>query len=99
MTPPLQFLVFSASDDGAGRGSWEAMASVQAHQREAALAEARALLAEAEAQAPGSRGPEEEGGLWDAWLQVVDEADGWTTITFTLVGPLEWGDNQTRPFV
>ncbi len=95
----LRFLELAASDDGQGRGCWEAMASVCEQDREAALAEASALLAAAEASAPGPRGAEEDGGLWDAELQQQREMDGWWTITLTLVGPDEWGDNLTRPFI
>lgn len=86
------FLSWSAgSDDGAGRGSWEALASVQPAQRGAAEAELQALMAEAEASAPGPRGPEEEGGVWDAVLHEQQEADGWISLTLTLTGPWDWG--------
>lgn len=87
----LKYLIFDASDDGAGNGSWEAMASVRAGDLPALWAEVQAVLAAAEASAPGPRGPLEEGGAWDADVQ--QHTDGrWTTITLTLTGPLAWGE-------
>lgn len=94
----MRYLAFAASSDGQDRGSWEAMASVRATERDAALAEAQQLLAAAEQQAPGPRGPEEDGGLWDAELQEQAEADGWTTITVTLTGPWDWGEALRAAF-
>lgn len=94
----MRYLEFAASDDGQERGSWEAMASVRAAERDAARAEAQQLLAAAERDAPGPRGPEEDGGLWDAELQEQTEADGWTTITVTLTGPWDWGTALVQRF-
>lgn len=93
-----QFLSMTASDDGAGHGSWEAMASVRPAQREAALAEVQALLAAAAASAPGPRGPEEEGGAWDAELLERQEDGGWMTITLSLAGPWAWGEALRQRF-
>ncbi len=87
----LQFLLFDASDDGQGHGSWEAMASVKAERWPALQAEAEAALREAERSAPGPRGPQEDGGTWDAELQVQHEGD-WTTLTLTFTGPWDWGE-------
>ncbi len=93
----MRYLEFAASDDGAGRGSWEAMASVRgAAEREAALIEAEGLLAAAEHEAPGPRGPEEDGGLWDALLTEQVEDGGWVLITLTLTGPWDWGESLLR---
>ena len=87
----LQFLVFDASDDGQGQGSWEAMASVRAERLPQVLAEVQAVLQEAERSAPGPRGPLDDGGAWDAELQ--QQADGgWTVVTLTLTGPWAWGE-------
>lgn len=93
-----RYLAFTASDDGEDRGSWEAMASVRMAEREPARAEALQLLAEAERRAPGPRGPEEEGGLWDAELQEQQEDGGWITITLTLTGPWAWGEALRERF-
>lgn len=88
---PLQYLVFDASDDGEGQGSWEAMASVRADQLPALMAEIKTVLDWAETHSPGPRGPLEEGGAWDADQQV--QTDGaWTTVTLTITGPWEWGE-------
>jgi hypothetical protein len=87
----LQYLIFDASDDGEGTGTWDAMASVRAEQLPAVMAEVRAVLARAEAHAPGPRSPLDEGGAWDADEQM--QADGeWTTVTLTLTGPWAWGE-------
>lgn len=94
----MRYLEFAASDDGAGRGSWEAMASVRAAERDAAWAEAGQLLAAAERDAPGPRGPEEDGGLWDALLTEQVEDGGWVTITLTLTGPWDWGESLRQRF-
>ena len=48
-------------------------------------------LQEAERCAPGARGPLEEGGAWDADLQVQVEGE-WTTVTLNLTGPWDWGE-------
>ncbi len=87
----LQYLMFDASDDGEGNGSWEAMASVRAPQLPALRAEVQAVLAWAQAHSPGQRGPLEEGGVWDADQHTQTEGD-WTTLTLTLVGPWTWGE-------
>lgn len=90
---PLNYLIFDTSDDGEGTGTWDAMASVRAAQVSAVMAEVRAVLAWAEAHAPGPRGPLDEGGAWDADEQVQADNDGeWTTVTLTITGPWDWGE-------
>ena len=87
----LDYLIFDATDNGDDTGTWEALASVDEAQWPALWAEGQALLALAQKQAPGPRGPQEEGGVWDAELQ--EQRDGpWRTLTFTLTGPWEWGE-------
>lgn len=91
----LQYLIFDASDDGEGTGSWEAMASVRAADLPAVLAEAQTVLDAAGRSAPGKRGPLDEGGVWDAELQQQCEGEcegDWTTVTLTLTGPWDWGE-------
>jgi hypothetical protein len=88
---PLSYLVFEASDDGEGLGTWEAVASVRRTEQGRLWAEVQAFLAEAEAHAPGPRGPVDEGGTWDVDQHTSDE-DGWFTLTLTLTGPWEWGE-------
>lgn len=87
----LNYLIFDASDDGEGSGSWEAMASVRAADVPAVLAEVQTVLEAAERQAPGPRGPLDEGGAWDADLQQHTDGDR-TTVTLTLTGPWAWGE-------
>jgi len=89
----MNFLIFDASDDGHGQSTWEAMASVQAERLPQLMAEVHAVLELAERRAPGPRGPMEEGGAWDAELQVqAQDAQGWTCVTLSLTGPWAWGE-------
>lgn len=92
---PLQFLIFDASDDGDGTGTWEAMASVRASEVPAVMAEVQAVVACAHTSAPGPRGPLDDGGAWDADEQVSSDGD-WTRITLTLTGPWAWGEVLMR---
>jgi hypothetical protein len=88
---PLHYLIFDPSDNGDGTGTWDAMASVRPAQLPDVMEEVQAVLARAEAHAPGPRGPLDEGGAWDADEQV--QADGeWTTVMLTLTGPWDWGE-------
>ncbi len=93
----LQYLLFDASDDGEGTGTWEAMASVRGTQVAAVLAEVQTVLDWAEANPPGPRGALDDGGIWDAEPQ--QQADGdWTLVTLTLTGPWEWGEALVAHF-
>lgn len=91
----LQFLIFDASDDGEGTGSWEAMASVRAADLSAVLAEVQGVLASAESDAPGPRGPLDEGGAWDADQQLTVDGE-WHSVSLTLTGPWDWGEALMR---
>lgn len=93
----LQYLIFDASDDGQGNGSWEAMASVRAQQLPALQAEVQQLLACAETRNPGPRGPLDEGGVWDVDTQTHTDGE-WTTVTLTIVGPWDWGETLLEHF-
>ena len=93
----LQFLIFDASDDGHGWGSWEAMASVREADLATLQAEVRAVCHRAEATEPGPRGPFEEGGMWDAEEQITHDGE-WHTVTLTLTGPWEWGEALVQSF-
>jgi hypothetical protein len=93
----LNYLIFDASDDGEGTGTWEAMASVRAADLPAVLAEVERVLAVAVRQSPGPRGPLDEGGTWDAEQQVQTDGD-WTTVTLILTGPWEWGEALVERF-
>ena len=97
MTLPLQYLIFDASDDGEGTGTWDAMASVHAADVPAVWAEVQAVLAWAEHNSPGPRAPLDEGGAWDADEQLQTDGD-WTTVTLTITGPWEWGEALVERF-
>ena len=71
----LDYLLFDASDGGDGTGAFEAMAAVLPAQASAVEAEIAAVLAWAESVFP-ARAAVEEGGDWEADMQVHDEADG-----------------------
>ena len=73
MTTALRWLEFDYSDGDDGTGTFDAMASVPLHQVPDVQADVDAALAWAESAFAGRRGPVEEGGEWDADLQVVDE--------------------------
>jgi hypothetical protein len=87
----LDYLIFDASDDGEGTGTWDAMASVRAADVPAVMAEVQQVLTWAERHSPGPRGPLDEGGAWDADQQVQTDGD-WTSVTLTITGPWEWGE-------
>ncbi|MDO8904064.1 hypothetical protein [Hydrogenophaga sp.] len=91
----LRYLIFDASDDGEGTGTWDAMASVQATQLPEVMAEVKAVLAWAEVHSPGPRGPLDDGGVWDADQQAHAD-DQWTTVTLTITGPWAWGERLVQ---
>ncbi|MBT9463874.1 hypothetical protein [Hydrogenophaga sp.] len=93
----LHYLLFDASDDGEGTGTWDAMASVQALQVPEVMQEVQSVLAWAERNSPGPRGPLDEGGAWDADQFVQTEGE-WTTVTLTLTGPWTWGEALVAAF-
>ena len=97
MTVPLHYLIFDASDDGEGTGTWDAMASVRAAQLPGVMKEVQAVLAWADAHSPGPRGPLDEGGAWDADHSVQLEGE-WTTVTLTISGPWDWGEAMLARF-
>lgn len=87
----LHYLIFDAADDGEGTGSWEAVASVRRADLAAVMAEVDAVLARAQRDAPGPRGPLDEGGAWDGDTLVFEDGD-WIEVTLTLTGPWDWGE-------
>ncbi|MDM7951276.1 hypothetical protein [Hydrogenophaga sp.] len=93
----LSYLIFDASDDGEGTGSWEAMASVRASALPEVMAEVASVMSAAQTDAPGPRGALDEGGAWDAEHQVQGDGD-WTTVTLTITGPWEWGEALVERF-
>ena len=91
----LNYLIFDAADDGEGTG--EAVASVRRADLPAVMAEVEAVLALAQREAPGPRGPLDEGGAWDADTQVHEDGD-WTEVRLTLTGPWDWGEALVAGF-
>jgi len=69
----LRWLDFDYSDGDDGTGVFDALASVTADCAEDVQAEIDLVLGWAATQFAGRRGPVEEGGEWDAELQVNDE--------------------------
>jgi hypothetical protein len=97
----LHYLVFDASDDGADFGTWEAMASVRASERATRLpaveAEAQAVIDWATRHPPGRRGPLDDGGAWDADLDIAEDGD-WLRVTLVITGPIAWGEALVARF-
>ena len=93
----MNYLIFDASDDGEGTGTWDTMASVRAADVPAVLAEVQTVLTWAEQHNPGPRGPLDEGGDWDADQQVQTDR-GWTSVTLTITGPWELGEALVTRF-
>lgn len=89
----LHYLIFDASDDSEGTGSWEAMASAPDGdpRLDRIRQEAQAVVDWMAQRAPGPRGPQDEGGDWDADIGTASDG-GWTTVTLTLTGPWAWGE-------
>lgn len=73
MSTSLRWLDFDYSDGDDGIGTFDAMASVELRHAQEVQAEVDAVLAWAESAFAGRRAPVEEGGDWDADLQVTDE--------------------------
>ena len=90
--PRCTFLAFDAADNGDDTGTWEAMASAPAGDPSLLRIgqEMQAVVLWLADQAPGPRGPQEDGGAWDADIATTHDGD-WTTLTLTLTGPWDWG--------
>ena len=72
----LDYLDFEYSEDEDGNGTWDAMASVNAHRWPALLEEIRQVLQWASHEFGGRRAPLEEGGDWDYDLSAQDDDNG-----------------------
>jgi len=91
-TPPFDHLIFDACDHGDGTGSWEAMASVMPDALPVVRAQAQAALEDAGRQAPGPRGPLDDGGAWDADLSEAPDDGGRVRVVLVITGPWDWGE-------
>jgi len=72
----LDYLLFDASEGDDETALFDAMASVLPEHTAAVEAEIAAVLAWAEQSFPGRRAPVEEGGEWEADLQVTPDDHG-----------------------
>lgn len=72
----LDYLDFDYSEDAAGWGSFDALASTLAAQHPAVLAQVQAVLDWANSAFAGQCAPLDEGGEWDYALQVLREGAG-----------------------
>ncbi len=88
--PSLQYLDFDYSEDDAGCGTWDAMASVRPAQLAAVQAEVALVLDWAQGQFPERQGALDDGGEWDYDLLTIEE-DGRRTVTLTLSGTPAFG--------
>ena len=82
----MRYLSFDLSDDAEGRVTLEAMASTQAAQHAAVMAEVQQVLDWAWRSFPNAHGALDDGNDWDHDLQVNLEADEWHAVTLTLTG-------------
>ena len=73
MTTALRWLEFDYSEGDDGTGTFDAMASVELHHVSEVQGEVDAVLAWAESAFAGRRAPVDEGGEWEADLQVSDD--------------------------
>jgi hypothetical protein len=96
---PLNYLIFERSEGDDGIVSFDAMASTQAAQHAAVMAEAQQVLDWARARYPHTEGPVEEGMDWDHDLQVSEEAGAWHTVTLTLTCSLRFAEGFEAAFV
>lgn len=72
----LQYLDFDYSEDEAGQGTWDAMASVPQARWSDLLAEVAQLLHWASHDFAGRQAPLEDGGDWDFDLSAQDDDNG-----------------------
>jgi len=85
----LDYLVFEYSEDDQGNTTWDAMASVQAHQWPALLREVHHVLHWACCEFHGRQGPLEEGGDWDFDLTAHHDDSGKRL-------PIDWQSSSAK---
>ena len=94
--PSLDYLDFDYSEDDAGCGTWDAMASVHPAQLAAVQAEIALVLDWAHREFPERQGALDDGGEWDYDLLTIEE-NGRCTVTFTLSGTPAFGAAWRAP--
>ena len=93
----LVYLIFDFTDEGAGRGSYDAMASVLPDRLPAVMAEVDAVLRWAREEFGEASA---EAGEWDFELRVTDDDDAVArkTLTLTLAGSQAFCDAFAQAF-
>ncbi|MFO1228611.1 hypothetical protein [Roseateles sp.] len=86
----MRYLSFDVTDGTDDILTLEAMASTREAAHAAVLAEVEQVLAWAEAEFSGRRGPVEDGYAWDHELLVQNEAGGWVTVTLSFSASAEF---------
>ncbi len=74
MPKTLDYLIFDYSEDDAGNGTWDAMASAPVQRMPDLSAEVESVLSWAARTFPGRQGSMEDGADWDFDLQAQDDA-------------------------
>lgn len=94
----MDFLSFGLTEVDEGVSTLEAMASTDAEQHTAVMAEVQQVLDWAWRRYPASHGPVDDGMDWDYDLQVTIEDGGWHTVTLTLTGNLRFVEDFVATF-
>ena len=94
----MDFLTFDLAEVDDGVSSLEAMASTQAGQHVAVMAEVQQVMDWAWRRFPQSHGPIDDGSTWDHDLQVTIEDGGWHTVTLTLTGTARFVEDFVATF-
>jgi hypothetical protein len=95
----MRYLHFDLSEDADGVTTLEALASTQAEQHAAVMAEVRQVLDWAWRQFPHTHGPVSEGLDWDHDLQVHVEDARWHSVTLTLAASPRFASEFVASFV
>ena len=88
----MRYLSFELSDGSDDILTLDAMASTREAEHAQVMAEVEQVLAWAQAEFGGRRGPVEDGQAWDSELLVQREAGQWITVTLTLSASPEFVD-------
>jgi hypothetical protein len=88
----MRYLSFELSDGSDDILTLDAMASTREAEHAQVMAEVEQVLAWAQAEFGGRRGPVEDGHAWDSELLVQREVGQWITVTLTLSASPEFVD-------
>lgn len=90
--PPMRYLTFELTDSSDDILTLDAMASTREAEHAAVMSEVDQVLAWAQAEFGGRRGPVEDGNAWDHELLVQHESGQWITVTLTVSASPEFVD-------